>query len=242
MGRLPASAKRLVLGVALAVVGCERPDSTGLYETVEPAPGAAEPASVAGSPNEPASDVGGVETGGSGAGNGEAAPPVASLEPPGDDAVASNDADADAAPPADAGTRASPDSGTPDEPDAGLEPPPVEPACGGTLVDGVCWYLGAVDTACDDECGVHGGVDTSAAGAIGTPEQGGSLDTCTTILRALGTLPGVVTEGFRQDALGFGCHLFTDAEGVTSAWWLTAPAFSTSVSNPNARLVCGCVR
>jgi len=242
MRRLPASAKRLVLGVALAVVGCERPDSTGLYDTLEPGSGATDPPSMAGSSNEPAMDVGVVVApGGSGGKSGEGPPPVASLEPPGDDAVASDDTDAAA--PADAGAPGTlpADAGAPSEPDAGNAPPP-EPACGGAVVDGVCWYLGAVDTACDDVCGAHGGIAASASASIGTPEQGGSLDACTAILQALGALPGAVMEGFRQDALGFGCHLFIDAGGAPTAWWLTAPEFSTSVSNPSARLVCGCAR
>ena len=167
---------------------------------------------------------------------------MASLEPPRVDVVASNDADAAA--PADASAPGFPaaDAGVPREPDAGEAASPVEPECGGALVDGVCWYLGPVDSACDDVCSVRGGVDSSAPSSIGTPERGGSLEACTGILGALGALPGVVMEGYREDALGFGCHVFLDADGATSAWWLTAPEFSTAVSDPNVRLVCGCTR
>ena len=197
---------------------------------------------MAGSQKEPASERGGaVSSGGSGGGNGEGAPPVASFEPAGGDTVASNDTDA--APSVDAGAPLEPaaDAGAPSPPDAGSAPP-VEPECGGALVDGVCWYLGALESACDDVCSVHGGVDPGAPASIGTPDSGGSLDACSAILDALGALPGVVMEGYREDALGFGCHLFLDADGAASAWWLTAPEFSTSVSDPSARLVCGCTR
>jgi hypothetical protein len=76
---------------------------------------------------------------------------------------------------------------------------------------------------------------------VGTPEQGGSLESCAAILESLGEL-SLVSEGFREDTLGFGCHLFVDAAGATSAWWLTAPAFAPTVSDPSARLVCGCTR
>jgi len=121
-------------------------------------------------------------------------------------------------------------------------PPPVEPECGGALVDGVCWYLGELDQACDTVCAAHGGVEPASSARIGTPEQGGSIEACAAILEALGEPSASLMEGFREDDLGFGCHLFVDADGATSAWWLTSPAFSPTVSNPNARLVCGCAR
>jgi hypothetical protein len=212
-----------------------------LYETLEPGSTNSETPSMAGAPSEPASGGGGAVASG-GSGTGEGAPPVASLEAPGDDVVAGNGADA--APPADAGAVGLPpaDAGAPSEPDASNPTPPVEPTCDGALVDGICWYLGAVGNACEDVCSTHGDVDTSATASIGTPEQGGSLEACTGILQALGALPGAVTEGYREDALGFGCHLFLDAGGAASAWWLTAPEFSAAVSNPNARVVCGCTR
>jgi hypothetical protein len=148
----------------------------------------------------------------------------------------------------DAGTPSPPvasDAGSarPTPPEAPLppeEPPPVEPECGGAQVGGACWYLGELDQTCNGACASHGGVDPGAAAFIGTPEQGGSLEACAAILEALGEPPALVMDGFRDDGLGFGCHLFVDAAGGTSAWWLSAPAFAPTVSDPSARLVCGC--
>ena len=121
-------------------------------------------------------------------------------------------------------------------------PPPPEPVCDGAPLGGVCWYLGELDQTCNGVCASHGGFDPASTAAIGTPDQGGSLESCAAILQALGEPPTLLSEGFREDNLGFGCHLFVDAAGDTSAWWLTAPVFAPTVSDPNARLVCGCAR
>ena len=152
-------------------------------------------------------------------------------------------------PPADAGP-----SGAPLTPDAGVErpsppvspPPPAEPPppaaaeCAGVPLGDVCWYLGELGQTCNGVCASRGGFDAASLAFIGSPEQGGSLEACDAILQALGEAPALVTEGFRDDDLGFGCHLFVDAAGATSGWWLTAPAFAPTVSDPSARLVCGC--
>jgi hypothetical protein len=131
----------------------------------------------------------------------------------------------------------------PSVPDAGDEPPPpppVEPECAGTLLDGLCWYLGELDQACNSVCASHGGFEPASVASVGTPAQGGALERCAAVLEALGEPAAGLLEGFRDDTLGFGCHLFLDADGTASAWWLTSPAFSPGVSDPNVRVACAC--
>jgi hypothetical protein len=130
-------------------------------------------------------------------------------------------------------------------PDAGpAEPqlPEPRPVCEGTLLQGSCWYLGDVSQACDDVCSTHGGFSAPSAAVIGTPAQGGSIEACTAILDALGALQAAVSEGYRDDDLGLGCHLYVEATGAEAAWWLTSPDLSPQASSPQTRQVCGCVR
>jgi hypothetical protein len=105
-----------------------------------------------------------------------------------------------------------------------------------------CWYLGDVGQACADVCATHAGFSPASAGLIGTPAQGGSIEGCTAVLQALGALPGLVSEGFREDGLGLGCHLFVEAAGTEVAWWLTSPDLSPQAFSAQSRQVCACVR
>lgn len=110
------------------------------------------------------------------------------------------------------------------------------PACDGTRVLSLCWYLGAVDTSCDQVCAGHAGNDPRAIALVGTAAQGGSLSNCAQVLLALG-YTGAVISGIR-DEYGIGCHLW-DADG----WWIeTMPAFSTAAKTPYARIACACLR
>jgi hypothetical protein len=241
MGLLRAEVEGLAVAAALAAMGCTTPDSSALFRPAEAAPIRTETPRIAAPPDNPPGDIenGLVDAGGI------SAPPTAAspvgndrdAEPLEEPPIPSTPAVVDAGPPS---IPLTPDAGTPD---AGSEPPPppppVEPECGGALFDGICWYLGELDEACDSVCAAHGGFEPSSTAWIGTPTQGGSLETCATILELLGEAASV-TEGFREDELGFGCHLFLDEAGTASAWWLTAPAFSPAVSNPSARLACGC--
>ncbi|HTV19797.1 MAG TPA: hypothetical protein VMG12_14025 [Polyangiaceae bacterium] len=137
------------------------------------------------------------------------------------------------------------DPSTPPE-DPGPSEPPAPPdtaePCGGRAVAGACWYLTATSQSCDDVCATRGGVSAASNAVVGTPEQGGSIEGCDAVLQAFGAPPGVVNEGFREDALGFGCHVFIDPDGTATAWWLTAPEPSPDVSDPSVRMVCGCAR
>ena len=134
--------------------------------------------------------------------------------------------------------------------DASVEPPTVptpaepepEPACAGARLGGACWYLGDAGLACDDVCASRGGFAPEAAGMVGTPAQGGSVEGCTAVLEALGALSAPVTAGFRDDGLGLGCHVFTNASAATAAWWLSAPDLSPAASGIAIRIACSCVR
>ena len=241
MRTLAGSVQRLVVAAALGAAACEAPDKSSLYSPLEP--GALRTEVPGAAPEAPSKDAGNLPgTGTSGAAN-EGAPPISAPLIPADEPAASA---------ADAGllpaqpNEPSVDAAAPSEPlvpDAGSEPaPPPPPECGGALLDGICWYLGGDGEACNDVCATRGGFDPAATEWVGTPDQGGSIESCTAVLDVLGELPGVVTEGFRPDELGFGCHVFLDAAGAASAWWLTAPEFSPAVFDPSARLACGCLR
>jgi hypothetical protein len=128
-------------------------------------------------------------------------------------------ADAATLPPVDAGTDA------------------AAPPCAGSVVLGLCWYLGAGNTSCNDVCATHGGFDTNANGYVGSSSQGGSLANCQQVLSALG-IGATVKAGMRSDGNGIGCHLWNDG----SAWWLDSPAATPDIAIPEARIACGCKR
>ena len=242
MGTLRAELKGLA--AALAALCCSTPDSSALFRPTDSESIRTETPGIQPSLGNPSSDAG------AGVANGPAEPTAAGMPslPPTPVSGDGDDGEAQApeeqpmpSPPVVAelpSAPRTPDAGSP--PPSPPDPPPIEPECGGALLDGICWYLGDLDQACDTVCAPHGGFDPSSTAWTGTPEQGGSIEACTALLEALGAPPASVTEGFREDELGFGCHLFVDEAGATSAWWLTAPAFSPAVSNPSARLVCGC--
>jgi len=116
----------------------------------------------------------------------------------------------------------------------------VPPTCGGQLAFGLCWYLAAAATSCNSACSNKGGFDTRAAMYVGTPDQGGSVEECTSILTALGK-PGSVVAAKRTDGYGLGCHVWSDG----TRYWLVDPPFGPTMSAPagNAvRIACACMR
>jgi len=143
--------------------------------------------------------------------------------------------------PVDAGAAPADASIEPSTPDEPAEPAP-EPACAGARLGGACWYLGDAELACDDVCASHGGFALETASVVGTTAQGGSIEGCTAVLEALGALPAPVNPGFREDGLGFGCHIFTNGTAATAAWWLSAPDLSPTASGIAVRIACSCVR
>lgn len=245
--RLGVNSRRaagLGAAVALAAAGCEAPDSSALFGPVEPGAIHTQAPRIEPSPASPQSDT-------TGDAESVAAPPAAMPRPsdaPGG-AGSPTRLGSDAAPPRerplpsprsvlDAGLGPDPlfaDAAEPAEPSQ-----PAEPSCSGTVQDGVCWHLGELSQSCQEVCAARGGIDPAAVARIGAPAQGGSLDACAALLAALGEPLAAVLEGYRDDQLGFGCHLFLAADGTASAWWLTSPEFSPAASDPSARLVCGC--
>ncbi len=204
-------------------LSCQAPDGSQLFT---PFAGAAGEAGAGGSSDAGAggtgagSGAGGSGTGGSGAGANGGSGAVAQ----GGSAALDAGGDADAV---------ATDSGGGGASDAGSEP-----GCAGVLVEAVCWYLSANDQSCDQACAARGGVDPEASAIVGTPPQGGSAAQCASVLSALsGGAQVQVTNGNRTDGLGIGCHLFGEND---DAWWLTTPAFSTSVAVPEAQIACGC--
>jgi hypothetical protein len=152
----------------------------------------------------------------------------------GSDAGAPSDASLPAPRPIDAGPAA--DSGT----SADASPPP--PSCAGNATLGICWYLGAGSSSCNDACKSHGGFDSRAIGEVGTTKQGGSLAACSQIMKALGQA-GSVGTATRSDQSGFGCHVWSGG----ALYWLDdpSPLFSPSIASPSStpvRIACRCIR
>jgi len=107
-------------------------------------------------------------------------------------------------------------------------------ACAGILSSAVCWYLGAAGESCDQVCSPHGQVVPDAASFVGMPAQGGSAEECGLLLNLLG-VNATVQSGQRTDGSGLGCHVY-----MAVPWWLSAPAYTSTASEPLARRVCGC--
>jgi hypothetical protein len=120
---------------------------------------------------------------------------------------------------------------------AGLAGSTGTTACAGVRYSGICWYLGAQGSSCQQVCTDHGQPATNAASYIGTTTQGGSISQCKTLLGLLG-INSAPVNGTRSDGRGLGCHWFTK----TTAWWLSAPNFNAASSEANSQLVCGCTQ
>jgi hypothetical protein len=108
------------------------------------------------------------------------------------------------------------------------------PTCAGEQVSGQCLYLGAVGASCQYTCATHGGVAPDAKAFLGTPAQGGTLEQCSAALKALGVTATVI-QAARYDGRGLGCHLYDSVP-----YWLTSPAFSTTVGYVRTRIACAC--
>jgi hypothetical protein len=71
------------------------------------------------------------------------------------------------------------------------------PSCGGTMVGGYCWYLGAASASCTTTCSSHGGYNDAGtrgyAGSDGTDAQCGAVASAvngkTFYMSAPGTAP-----------------------------------------------------
>lgn len=238
------------LAAIVALGGCGSSDSSGLFDAKPPTgssdagastgsapsgPGNLTPNQSASNPSAPNPSTGSAAP--SGAGSEATSPAVAGgvILPAGMMGTGPG------APASDAGgVVPAPEAPDAQAPDAGaVAPAEPPPACAGTPLDGACWYVGDPAQTCSDVCTPHGGVSVAAVSVIGSLTQGGSIEGCARVLSALG-VAGEVASGFREDGLGFGCHLFIDVQGVESPWWLSAPDLSPAASAPEVRRVCGC--
>ena len=126
-----------------------------------------------------------------------------------------------------------------DLPEEAPEEIPEEPSpeCGpeGTLLWGICWYLGDLGQNCHDVCFLRGEYHEDTPEYVGTTSQGGSHEECDAIFDALG-YTRTVSPGYRDDGLGLGCHRWSDG----GLWWLERPDFDPSDSTGGGQLVCGC--
>jgi hypothetical protein len=112
--------------------------------------------------------------------------------------------------------------------------------CSGAAALGLCWYLGSAGQSCGDVCAAHGSFDDRANGIVGTSSQGGTLQSCGDVMRALGY--AAPTEAYVRFDAGLGCHIWSDG----STYWLDdpSPPFNATASRiPGAaRLACACLR
>lgn len=121
--------------------------------------------------------------------------------------------------------------------DAGLD---AARSCGGALLGGICWYLGAAGESCNQVCAPRGGFAPTAIQVVGTDAQGGSPEECSSVLDVLLDEPGVEAQSGTQPAQGVGCHLFEEQSGAPVRWWLSSPAFDADASLVGVPVACGC--
>jgi hypothetical protein len=145
------------------------------------------------------------------------------------DAGADGDVDADSPVEADVEARADADA------DADAIDAEIEPACGGVLVGGFCWYAGVEGDSCDMACAAHGGCDL--AGTRDYAGSGGTDAHCVAVLAALG-FGGWPHQDWSNNDLG--CHF---AWGTWTYWSTFLPTTCASrAPSAAARIMCACAR
>lgn len=107
------------------------------------------------------------------------------------------------------------------------------PACAGTAVSGLCWYLGSTSQSCDDVCAINGGVHLGTW--LQTGSEGGNAE-CGSVLNALGIAGTAGTEYSATTYKGLGCFY------NTSSLYLgrNQSGTTTSGSAALARRACAC--
>lgn len=82
----------------------------------------------------------------------------------------------------------------------------VPPPCGGTLIGGYCWYLGANGDTCNTVCSTHGGYNAATGTYAGSS---GSNANCQNVMTTLGASGGSVTDlGCSGSYVGNGCFVY----------------------------------
>jgi len=114
---------------------------------------------------------------------------------------------------------------------------PTEPVftCGGTEVNGFCWYHGEDNLSCTDVCSSHGGYNLATSTYAGTE---GNKENCLNLLYAL-NIP--LDEFYETTQGGLGCFTIQTTSGNYFGYWdehLTE-AFATS-GTPGRRRICAC--
>ncbi len=123
--------------------------------------------------------------------------------------------------------------------DATVAAPDAAASCGGTVALALCWYLSEPGDSCDATCVGHGGFDDRSLALVGTFYQGGSAQSCSDVLHALGAQEPVFTIS-HYDGVGLGCHRWAGM-----SYWVDLPAlafFASYRSAPDVQIACACTR
>lgn len=130
------------------------------------------------------------------------------------------------APPTSAPPTENPTQDVPDNPATG---------CGGTVVDGFCWYFGDENLSCNTVCSSHGGYNYVTSTYAGSE---GSANNCKNVLDALNI---VQDDFFETTQGGLGCFAIQTTSGNYYGYWDEQPtsADATSVT-PGRRRICAC--
>ena len=117
-------------------------------------------------------------------------------------------------------------------------PPTVPTAgCGGTVVDGHCWYLGDENVSCSTVCETRGGYDVATQTYSGS---NGSADQCRAILTAL-NLP--IDNLFETTQGGIGCFVIQNTTGGYFGYWDSQLTVADATyTTPGRRRICACQR
>lgn len=111
----------------------------------------------------------------------------------------------------------------------------TEAGCGGVMVGGYCWYMGAANASCTSTCAAHGGSDDS--GTINYAGSGGSNAGCSAVAVAILGESGVtqVTTGTWHH----GCVAYK----MGASWWImryTSGTTTAAASSSSEQRFCSC--
>jgi len=126
-------------------------------------------------------------------------------------------------------------------------PPPTKPpsadsvpehpnvTCGGTDLEGACWYFGGENLSCEMVCSSHGGYNDATRNYAGSD---GTSANCQNVLNKL-SIP--LDNFYKTTQGGLGCFALQTTSGNYFGYWDSQPTTATATySIPGRRRLCAC--